>query len=248
MKKFIALAAAFVLLLSLFTGCKTASADDAPYHDAAETGAAETPPPKPTRPIVTDAYKAILGAWKYAMDFDKVFEAARSEIGPEEEALFDAMLMLYKGASLTIIMDFEEDHTYAVSIDEDSAKDAVTVMKDNMMEHLPELLVLFTGMSREEIDAKLAESDQTMEALIEQIDAEFNADAMLAQVPLTAEMGSYTFEEGKLVMTSEAQDAQTIYTVELSGSEMKVVGIDGVSDPESFGALLPMIFVRINGG
>ena len=245
MKKLIALAVVFVLLLGLFAGCKTAPGKEPTESEPTETEAV-TPPPKPVRPT-----PPIIGSWKHSMDMRPLVDALREnirELGIEElSALWDVFGYLYEDTTVVTIMDLKEDHTYVMYYDKDSAEAAVAQMKANVDKYFPEIMQGFTGMTMEELEAALAERGMTTDDAREELIAQFDVDTVITQLQtgLSADEGSYTYEDGKLTMSSTAMPGiQTVYIVELNGDELKVTGIDGDGAENFPKSILPLIFIR----
>ena len=244
MKKLIALFAVFVLLLGLFAGCTKTPADK-PTESTTETEAV-TPPPKPVRPV-----SPIVGTWKYDIDMYAYLEAWREQfqsLGSEEFiAFFDTYCLLYKDTTVLVIMELREDHTFVMRFDKDSAEAAAAQMKVNLDQYFSEIIYGLTRMTAEELEAKLAEEGMTMDDAREELIAQFDIDAMMeeAGATLSAQEGSYTYEDGKLTMTTpEIPGMQTIYYVELNGDELKITGMEGDGVDSFPDSILPMIFVR----
>ncbi len=243
MKKLIALAAVFVLLLGLFAGCNTVPAKEPAESEPTETEAV-TPPPKPTRATEPDDTEEIVGVWNYAMDVGEIYSLMfDSAVIPEQQAsMLAALSLLFRDVSVITVMEFREDHTYSIHADEDSAKTAIEKMKENARENLLEIISGFYGMTVEDLEAQMAESGKTMEEVLEAFDAEFNMDSLLPQVSMSYESGTFTYAEGRLVLT-DREDNQVVYTIEVGDDQLRITDIEGVSGdlPD---AMLPMVLVR----
>ena len=55
--------------------------------------------------------------------------------------------------------------------------------------------------------------------------------------------GTYTYEEGKLVLTPADGDPMTL-TVEFKGDELKVTAVEGEGSLKDMEDLLPLVFKR----
>ena len=251
MKQITALALVCVLLCSLFAGCVIVT-PTLPVTDPRESTAAaveipETQHPKPTKateevPTEPDESDKIVGAWKYTISFNQVLDQIIEESGETDDRTADLMRRLYQDLTIAIVMEFKEDNTYTVTVDEADANEAAEQLKERLPELIPDLIAAMAGITLEELEAKLAEDGQTMDDLIAQFSNEFAAEEMIDDMVTVSEAGSFSYADGKLVMHGDDGTAVT-YTVELSDSELKVVDIDvrTGSLPEG---LLPLVFVR----
>ena len=184
---------------------------------------------------------SIVGTWKYTMDYNKLMESMSEEEGTDAEdedmkGLVDAMNKLFEGLTMVIILDLKEDNTFTMSTDEASMKAANELIKERM----PDFLKSMFG--EDGLNAMLGEG-QTMDDLVNNYAEEFNTDDM----EMEETKGTYTYEDGKLVLTPEGEEAATM-TVELSAKELKVTAIDAKEDDEdmmeAFSKMLPMVFTK----
>ena len=183
---------------------------------------------------------SIVGTWKYTLDFKKLMEASgelSTEGGEDNQEMVDAMVKLFDGLTMVLVMDLKEDNTFVLSTDEASLKAANELIK----ERLPEFLKTMFG-GEENLNAMLGEG-QTLDDLVNSYSEEFNADDM----KLEETKGTYTYEEGKLVLTPEDGEATTM-TVELSAKELKVTALDSKDADddmaEALKSVLPMVFTK----
>ena len=184
---------------------------------------------------------SIVGTWKYTMDYNKLMESMSEEEGTDAEdedmkGLVDAMNKLFEGLTMVIVLDLKEDNTFTMSTDEASMKAANELIKERM----PDFLKSMFG--EDGLNAMLGEG-QTMDDLVNNYAEEFNTDDM----EMEETKGTYTYEDGKLVLTPEGEEAATM-TVELSAKELKVTAIDAKEDDEdmmeAFSKMLPMVFTK----
>ena len=182
---------------------------------------------------------SIEGTWKYSLDFKKVMEAS-GEMPSDGDAednkeLVEAMTKLFDGLSMVLVLDLKEDKSFTMSTDEASMKAAVEKMK----ERIPDLLKTMFG-GEEGLNAMLEMTGQSMDDLTASFAEQFNPEEM----ELDAVKGTYTYEEGKLVLTSEDNNVVTM-TVELASKELKVTAIEGEDDmSEGLKQVLPMVFTK----
>lgn len=184
---------------------------------------------------------SIVGTWKYTLDFKKLMEASgklSTEGGEDNQEMVDAMVKLFDGLTMVLVMDLKEDNTFVLSTDEASLKAAAEQMK----ERIPDLLKTMFG-GEEGLNAMLETSGQTMDEITESFSEQFNVDDM----KLEETKGTYTYEEGKLVLTPEDGEATTM-TVELSAKELKVTALDSKDADddmaEALKSVLPMVFTK----
>ena len=184
---------------------------------------------------------SIVGTWKYTMDYNKLMESMSEEEGTDAEdedmkGLVDAMNKLFEGLTMVIVLDLKEDNSFTMSTDEASMKAANELIKERM----PDFLKSMFG--EDGLNAMLGEG-QTMDDLVNNYAEEFNTDDM----EMEETKGTYTYEDGKLVLTPEGEEAATM-TVELSAKELKVTAIDAKEDDEdmmeAFSKMLPMVFTK----
>lgn len=202
------------------------------------------------------AKTSIVGAWKYTMDFNKMFEVMESgdstgetkdaQQAAAEKALTDTMKKVFEGATMPIILDLKEDNTFVMSGDEAAMKETTKKIADRLPEILPDLIAGMSGMTREEFEAKMKEANMTMDDVMEQYGGMFNAEDMVDDMKVDEVKGTYTFEDGKLVLTPEDKDEKpSTMTVELSAKELKVTAIESEDDlGESLKKLLPLVFTK----
>lgn len=202
------------------------------------------------------AKTSIVGAWKYTMDFNKMFEVMESgdstgetkdaQQAAAEKALTDTMKKVFEGATMPIILDLKEDNTFVMSGDEAAMKETTKKIADRLPEILPDLIAGMSGMTREEFEAQMKEANMTMDDVMEQYGGMFNAEDMVDDMKVDEVKGTYTFEDGKLVLTPEDKDEKpSTMTVELSAKELKVTAIESEDDlGESFKKLLPLVFTK----
>ena len=184
---------------------------------------------------------SIVGTWKYTMDYNKLMESMSETEGTDAEdedmkGMLDAMNKLFEGLTMVIVLDLKEDNSFTMSTDEASMKAANELIKERM----PDFLKSMFG--EDGLKAMLGEG-QTMDDLVNNYAEEFNTDDM----EMEETKGTYTYEDGKLVLTPEGEEAATM-TVELSAKELKVTAIDAKEDDEdmmeAFSKMLPMVFTK----
>lgn len=196
----------------------------------------------------------IEGSWKYTLDFTKVLEAmeqanAEKEQDPDDAAaaksMSEAMAKAFEGMTMVMILDLNEDKTFTMTTDEEALKEATDKMEERLPEILPEIVAAMSGMTVEELEAAAKEAGKSMDDMIAEAGEMFNAEDIIENARQDPVKGTYTYEEGKLVLTPDNDSKPVTFTVELSAAELKVTGIEG-EDIEEDGLeyFLPVIFVR----
>lgn len=204
------------------------------------------------------AKASIEGTWKYNMDVMKIMEASGEmdemfgeNSGMTEEQMQDFVNVfkkLFDGVDLTMVLDLKEDKTFTMAMDETAAKAASEKLAQRMPELLPELITVMFG-GQEALNTMMEEYGMTMDDVTSLFGDEFNADELLEGIEDTSVKGTYSYEDGKLVLSSEDDaDEPATLTVELSAQELKVTAIDSADadeeELEMYKSLLPVVFVR----
>lgn len=204
------------------------------------------------------AKASIEGTWKYNMDVMKMMEASGEmddmfgeDSGMTEEQMQDLVKVfkkLFDGVDLTMVLDLKEDKTFTLAMDETAAKSAGEKLAERMPEIMPELIAAMFG-GQDALNEMMEEYDMTMDDITSLFGDEFNAEDLLEGLEDASVKGSYTYDNGKLVLSSEdSDDEPATLTVELSAEELKVTAIDSANadeeELEMFKSLLPVVFVR----
>ena len=199
---------------------------------------------------------SIEGTWKYNMDVMKIMEAS-GEIddmvgegsGMTEEQtqeLINVFKKLFDGVDLIMVLDLKEDKTFTLAMDEEAGKAASEKLTERLPEILPDMFAAMFG-GKETLDSMLDEYDMTMDDLMSLYGDEFDADELLEGMSDASVSGTYTYENGKLVLTPEDDEPATL-TVELSAKELKITAIEGgdvdEDELEMYKSLLPVVFVK----
>lgn len=200
-KKLIALALVFCMLLSLTAcGSKNPKAED------------------------------LLGKWAVTL--------ALNELGNTEELVGTAGLPMDADAlnslEISTVLEFAEDGTAWLLIPAESLDSMATSIIDAYMDYLRNgglytMMEAESGMTKEELDASLAESGMTMDDMIDmmatiiegydfasviRMAAEQSGEDIMRGDDLVAEKLSYVLEDNVLTFTGEAGDAYGSMTVE----------------------------------
>lgn len=201
---------------------------------------------------------SIVGTWKYKLDVMKVLEASGQmdsmtgeDSGMSEEQvnqIIDVFKKLFADLDMTMNLDLKEDKSFTLAMDENSAKTASETLSARLPEIMPELLAAMFG-GQEALDSMLEASGASMDDLTAAFSDSFNPDEMLEGLNDANVKGTYTYEEGKLVLTPEdADEKPATLTVELSSSELKVTAIESegvdAEELEMYKSLLPLVFTK----
>lgn len=195
------------------------------------------------------AKTTIVGTWKYNMDLGKALLAeAESQTGETQDAekaaaqkaMIDGMKKIYDGISMTIILDLKEDKTFTMKMDEEAMKAVAEKFKEQAKAAAPDMLKAMFG--EDTLNALLEAQGKTLEEYA----AEYAEEMSLDDADFNEVKGTYTFEEGKLVLTPDDKDEKPVTMVaELSAKELKVTSIEGDDEAvESFKSVLPMVFSK----
>ncbi len=190
------------------------------------------------------APEEIVGAWKYDVDMEKLLKLMwEMDDGREEQSgMEEIMTELYDGLFMTVVLDLKEDGTYEFAIGADSLKEIAATISERLPAVFPELFAAMTGMTREELEAQLAESGMTMDDVLAQFSDVFSAETIIKSMETETRTGDYSYEEGALIITN-ADGKQTKIIVEVSGDTLTISQIEGKEDDIPEG-ILPVVFVR----
>ena len=186
--------------------------------------------------------ESITGTWKYAFSLEQAMNAAGAmdDLPAGMESLQDTL----KATTFNMIMDLKEDGTYEMKMDEASVKSALEKFKEDMKGVMPDMLKSEAEKYEMSVDALLETMGMTMDEAVDFVMEQMDTDAMVGELGELSEKGKYTFENGKLTMTSESGD-EDVLTAELKGSELKITAIEGESDmSEGLKEMLPMVFKK----
>ena len=190
---------------------------------------------------------ALVGTWKYTMDFQKAMAAA-GDAGDVEglEELGDSFKEMLDGLSMVMVLELKEDQTYSFYIDENSAKAAVESMMSKMTELMPKLVGEMTGMSEEDVMKALEASGKSMDDLIEEFGGQVDTEEMLKDLKESASKGTYRFSDGKLYLTEEGtvENPADYAVVELAENELRITEVSESAQFDAYKSLLPLVFVR----
>ena len=194
--------------------------------------------------------KTIDGSWKCSLDFSKAMEGemlSESEddgqmfTEEQKQAMKDAVAKMVNGVDMKMNLDLKEDKSFTMEMDEASVKASAEILKANMAEAVPALFCAMFGIEADQLDETLDQFGMSLEDLNASYAEEFNPEELLEDMEKVT--GTYTYEEGKLVLTPADGDPMTL-TVEFSGNELKVTGVEGEGSLKDMESLLPLVFKR----
>ena len=184
-----------------------------------------------------------IGKWEADVDMAKFINDGMAQAGSSDITKYIEL----DDFGIVFVMEFNEDGTYKMYIDEDSAKDAFEDAKeafvDGMTEYFEDYIKdMGLGMTVEEV---LAASGTDLEDAADQA----YGDAMLKSLmDETEKEGNFKVKDGKLFL-SDGKDKnvdEKIYdTYEINDDELKLIKSYG-SDDEDANALYPMTFERVD--
>ena len=192
---------------------------------------------------------SITGKWTCSFDTFKLVDFAWNSTthSSDEQRIYDLCEIMCKNVSISMVLTLNEDNTCSIAMDEASMRTAVDGMIKNTHNNIMECMSIITGLSQSELRAQMAEKGMTEADLQAALDQQFDASAMLEGMTMEEQTGTYTYENGKLVITDKSGTRET-WTVSLNGNTLKVTDIDSAS-ADSTGAmmkemLLPMVFKK----
>lgn len=182
----------------------------------------------------------IVGKWESEWDLSKAMEQMLAD---------EEMEMKLENLKLTVFIEFKDDKTYEMTVDEDSAEDMMKafldqykvvvkkVMEDSAKEYnmtLNDMLAL-TGYNSFDAYWDAIKKDMDMDDLVDEMAVEAK--------------GQYKYEDGKLYMSDDEDDEidKDEYTVvELEGKTMKWTKVVGADEEEEsmVKELLPLTFKK----
>lgn len=187
----------------------------------------------------------LIGKWCCQLDLT---EQIRQEFAADEET---AEYLSLDSFVLTLEMEFKEDDTFTLRVDEKSVDAAIegllSCITEGMSRYLEDMMYEKTGlkMSAEEV---LESMELTMEDLIAQMFPEESVEALREQVTsgFTKE-GRFAVEEGKLFTSAGIDydvDPEVYETYTLASDVLTILDYVGPEAPDE--QLYPMVFKKVN--
>lgn len=210
------------------------------------------PEPDPTNPGRTDwpdipedtDISPVVGSWIYRMNFKDAMEAS-GQLEDMEESVGEEFVAILEDLELALTLDLNEDASFVMGFDRDSALTAVKGMVQGLAQALPAMMAETYGMTMEEFNELLEKQGVTMEDLVAQMMESMNPEDMIEDLEESSAAGRFAYEDGKLYLASDEDDV-SILNVELDEDELRIVGVEGddVDALEGMEALYPMVFTR----
>lgn len=182
---------------------------------------------------------SIVGTWKYPLSMKSVMEQMAESAEDEEAAMYDVMAGAMDGVNFDLYFEFDAEGNYNYYTDEESGKQAVEKMKENLIAVLPDLFEAM-GVEKSDYESYLTSMGTTEEelaaSLAESLDSSDFTDL--------SGSGTYKTEDGKLFMDD---DSDNYITIELKDGKLIFTGFVGDADSiEDFPEwLFPMTFSKV---
>lgn len=190
---------------------------------------------------------SIAGKWTCNFDAFSIVDLAWSKEahGPEDQHVYDLLSVACKNVSIGMVMTLNEDKTCEITVDEASLQAAAEMMKKNMSDNLFECMTIMSGVSEADLRAQMEAKGMSEADLQEMIASQVDTSALLQGMMVPTQTGTYTYENGKLLITDEKGSLET-WVVSLSGNKLTVTDIisDSESDNSALEEFLPMVFTR----
>ena len=162
--------------------------------------------------------KQLVGTWQCVVDITAQMDTEMSDALDSEYAS-EVPMQMYLSAV------FNDDGTFTMSMDTEATTASFTAYIQALRPVIVELSYQEAekqGMSREEYDKALAESDLTVDGLVDSVLSAFDVSALLGDVGSDVTAGSYKAEKGRLYLSESGSGFKAEESVgySLSGSTM----------------------------
>lgn len=199
--------------------------DDTSYYDKAQEAIEETE--QELQDAIAEAGKALVGTWELKCDMADIMH---DELGSDFED-FESSL------EMTILIDFNEDGTFKLYVDESSFVESFNGWLDDFIaygvEVLYEMFEEDNGMSREEVDGYIMDSfGMSMEELMREMFAsELDVDLLVSEMKTT---GTYETRYDRLYLIEKYdvldEDEYNIFSV--SGNKLTLELPEGADEED----------------
>ncbi len=181
-----------------------------------------------------DDQSKLVGTWKAEVQFGEAMnELFNSSSDTKEMAeYFD-----FDDLVLVITLEFDDDDTYKMYVDEDDNKDFAPTIKKVMVKGLEEYLSKELEGSGITVDQVLQSQNTTLEDLVDQIISDDKIEEVFAEME---QEGDYLAEDGKLYLDDE--DEYKKY--ELEGKKLTLKSSSKDDDDEMTKLIYPMVFEK----
>lgn len=184
---------------------------------------------------------ALIGTWEASLDLT---DALNAELASDPEI---AEFVQIKDFSLIMIMEFDEDDTYAMYVDEDALDETFVALQEDVAEGMAAYL---ENMALEEMGVEMT-ADEIMEmagmSMDDLIDSVFTED-MLEDIASGMEQeGKFKAKDGKLYTSAGLEydvDPEVYETYELDGDSLTLLEYYG-DDAGDLADIYPIEFEKV---
>ena len=188
----------------------------------------------------------LAGKWNYNLKFNDIIESyVKNSIQSADEsqkAMYEELYKAFDDCDVMLTMEFNNDKSFKLAIDEDSAQASIVKIKENMKTAIPNAFKAM-GMSDEVFEKYLKSQNKTVEDLVNQFTEEFSVDQLTNGVGAS---GNYELEDNKLFLFTGDKRVDANYCeVEIKGNELSITKVNGtVEGFKSVENILPMKFTK----
>lgn len=226
---------------------------------ATEPPATEPPATEPpaTEPEDDEVFAAIgnpaldrsaVGTWRYVLDYGELMNATATQEDLDAMGeMGEALLNVYDGLQMDVILDLRSDGSFSFGFDEDSARAAIEEMISRLGEVMIPLIASMLEMTEEQMLEQLEAADMTVDDLLGQFMGEMDSEEMVEQILESYQEGSWRYVDGKLYLVEAGGtvDPDSFATVELAGGVLTITDVPADNESsEMYEAMLPMEFNR----
>lgn len=190
--------------------------------------------------------RSVVGSWRCTVDLSRAAQAAGALDGLDEQSGVGVVLAkLLDGQTLELALELRKDGTYSLGTDPESARAAADSLSARMGELMPELLSELLGVDPAEVEAAMAITGMTPEAIAEKLMEQIQLDGAIDSIAAKASTGTYRYEDGKLWLTPDGQteNAEAYETVVLSREGLRITETrSGLF--QKYEKILPLTFKR----
>lgn len=190
----------------------------------------------------TNEAKKFVGTWETTLD---MADAINEELASDEEV---AKYLSVDEFELVMAIKFNDDGTYKMYVDEDSAKDTFDGLRDEWADGIEKMLedtIAQQGVNMT-VDQLLAASNTTIDDMLDQVITDDMINEMLEDVESE---GNYVVKDGKLFMSDGLDydiDEDQYETYEISDDELKLIESVGDDEDDSYKEFYPMTFTKVS--
>jgi len=188
----------------------------------------------------------LAGKWNYNLKFSDIVDSyVKNSIQSADEsqkAMYEELYKAFDDCDVMLTMEFNNDKSFKLAIDDESAKSAIKKIKENMKTAIPNAFKAM-GMSDEVFEKYLKSQNKTVEDLVNQFTEEFSVDQLTKGVGAS---GNYELEDNKLFLFTGDKRVDANYCeVEIKGNELSITKVNGtVEGFKSVENILPMKFTK----